>query len=240
MSKSIVRSITSLGTFLWSLIIQLHVFQLWEPVWAYGSENEPDDDTEYRNNDEVHQFESYSPKLTDDPIPGRKEMPVPSALPPVLVTPPAIHATPTVYSPYKLRACEKKTDLYILQPERLNTSGQSNPLKGKLTNCHVTGCERPFSVQKIRHTNLILLVVDTLCPCGSKQLSIEPIEAVTEPGACTARRERLYRRRPPKCINYHPEEMEIKYCGNSISRFNEFGLVSNLMIVSAITATHFT
>jgi hypothetical protein len=49
--------------------------------------------------------------------------------------------------------------------------------KGKLTNCHSSGCERPFSVQKIPHSNLILLVVDTLCPCGSKQLDIEPIEA---------------------------------------------------------------
>jgi len=40
------------------------------------------------------------------------------------------------------RPCDRKVDLYALQPERLNTSGQNNPLKGKLTNCHVTGCER--------------------------------------------------------------------------------------------------
>jgi hypothetical protein len=40
------------------------------------------------------------------------------------------------------RPCEKRSDLYVLQPERLNTSGSFNPLKGKLTNCHVTGCER--------------------------------------------------------------------------------------------------
>ncbi|KAK9297490.1 hypothetical protein QLX08_008887 [Tetragonisca angustula] len=127
-------------------------------------------------------------------------------------------ATSARYWEGKWRCCEKKTDLYILQPDRLNTSGQSNPLKGKLTNCHDTGCERPFSVQKIRHTNLILLVVDTLCPCGSKQLSIDPIEAATEAGACTARRERLYRRRPGKCTNYHPEEMEIKFCGSACGR----------------------
>lgn len=64
----------------------------------------------------------------------------------------------------------------MLQPEKLNQGGQNNPLKGKLTNCHVSGCERPFSVQKIPHSNLILLVVDTLCPCGSKQLDIDPME----------------------------------------------------------------
>lgn len=41
-----------------------------------------------------------------------------------------------------MRPCDRKVELYVLQPERLNTSGQNNPLKGKLTNCHVTGCER--------------------------------------------------------------------------------------------------
>lgn len=40
------------------------------------------------------------------------------------------------------RPCDKRVDLYILQPDRLNTSGLFNPLKGKLTNCHSTGCER--------------------------------------------------------------------------------------------------
>lgn len=68
---------------------------------------------------------------------------------------------------------------------------------------------RPFSVQKIPHSNLILLVVDTLCPCGSKQLSITPEELVYESrdqNGCTHRpRPILYRKRPPKCINYHPE-----------------------------------
>lgn len=93
---------------------------------------------------------------------------------------------------------------------------------------------RPFSVQKIRHTNLILLVVDTLCPCGSKQLSIDPIEALTEPGACTARRERLYRRRPPKCINYHPEEMEIKFCG-SADRLFSYSSLSFMFLLFVIT-----
>lgn len=67
---------------------------------------------------------------------------------------------------------------------------------------------RPFSVQKIPHSNLILLVVDTLCPCGNKQLSISPQELVYNSGneGCTHKpKDSLFRRRPPKCINYHPE-----------------------------------
>lgn len=64
---------------------------------------------------------------------------------------------------------------------------------------------RPFSVQKIPHSNLILLVVDTLCPCGTKQLSIVPQE-VADANICKRKpQEHMYRRRPSKCINYHPE-----------------------------------
>lgn len=40
------------------------------------------------------------------------------------------------------RPCEQLVHLYNLQPDRLNTSGLFNPLKGKLTNCHSSGCER--------------------------------------------------------------------------------------------------
>jgi len=63
-----------------------------------------------------------------------------------------------------------------INEERKRKNLMSPLFQGKLTNCHVSGCERPFSVQKIPHSNLILLVVDTLCPCGSKQLDIEPLE----------------------------------------------------------------
>lgn len=73
---------------------------------------------------------------------------------------------------------------------------------------------RPFSVQKIPHSNLILLVVDTLCPCGNKRLAIQAQEVVYE-GACKGRnpRDNLARRRPPKCISYHPEVRQIAQLG---------------------------
>ncbi|KAG5895094.1 hypothetical protein JTB14_023267 [Gonioctena quinquepunctata] len=152
---------------------------------------------------------------------------------PAIISPPSNTHSPSFIPPYEsdpmegvdmgqfgVRPCDRKVDLYTLQPEKLNTSGQSNPLKGKLTNCHNSGCERPFSVQKIPHSNLILLVVDTVCPCGSKQLSIVPQEVSYESknGGCLHKpKDSLYRRRPPKCINYHPEEIEIHICGRASS-----------------------
>lgn len=157
------------------------------------------------------------------------------------------------------RPCDLKIDSFVLQPDRLNTS---TPLKGKLTNCHASGCERPFSVQKIPHSNLILLVVDTLCPCGSKQLDIGPQEVIATPGklsnqikkqclailsliwleiisgTCNHRRmqkERLARKRPSKCINYHPEEIEIQQCGGASTPFSQLSaILLNIIIVSQV------
>ncbi|XP_050452759.1 voltage-dependent calcium channel subunit alpha-2/delta-3 isoform X1 [Cataglyphis hispanica] len=235
LSNSIIKTAAAFGNFLWTLVLSLNIQDFWRTTLAFANNamHSLDDDLIFTDNGETHDFDSLtSVDSTEEATSDENNifMRFPIIAP---VSPPTTRATSAHY-PRKLRSCEKKTDLYILQPERLNTSGQSNPLKGKLTNCHVTGCERPFSVQKIRHTNLILLVVDTLCPCGSKQLSIEPIEALTEPGACTARRERLYRRRPPKCINYHPEEMEIKFCGDA-DRLVSFSSLSLTVLLPIVT-----
>ncbi|TGZ32239.1 Voltage-dependent calcium channel subunit alpha-2/delta-3 [Temnothorax longispinosus] len=231
LSDSIITTAAAFGNFLWTLTLSLNIQDLWQTTLALANDV-MDDDLVFSDDEETHEFESLTPADSTDEVTSDENnvyVRFPVVAPATPASPPTTRATSAHY-PMKLRACEKKTDLYILQPERLNTSGQSNPLKGKLTNCHVTGCE---SVQKIRHTNLILLVVDTLCPCGSKQLSIEPIEALTEPGACTARRERLYRRRPPKCINYHPEEMEIKFCGSAGRLFNySLSLMSLLFVIT--------
>ncbi|XP_053983489.1 voltage-dependent calcium channel subunit alpha-2/delta-3 isoform X3 [Hylaeus volcanicus] len=231
-----------LGNLLWNIAFSFNLQNLQQATYALAGESIRTADDDLISTDTVEEAHEFEPigggDSTDEPSLDENEafprIPAVAAASPA--SPGTTRATSAYYPQRKLRTCEKKTDLYILQPERLNTSGQSNPLKGKLTNCHVTGCERPFSVQKIHHTNLILLVVDTLCPCGSKQLSIEPIEALTEPGACTARRERLYRRRPPKCINYHPEEMEIKLCGGASRPWN-FSFSLFVAITSSVLTT---
>ncbi|XP_011505045.1 PREDICTED: voltage-dependent calcium channel subunit alpha-2/delta-4 [Ceratosolen solmsi marchali] len=228
-SYSIIKIMAALGNFLWTWIVNLNFVDVLRPVWAYAYNLESDDNVVYTDGD------PYPPDLMDEVTVEN----VPS-YPPVLQPPMApvatTYSTTTNLPPHKLRTCEKKTDLYILQADRLNSSGQGNPLKGKLTNCNVSGCERPFSVQKISYTNLILLVVDTLCPCGDKKLGIRPYEALTDAGACMARRERLYRRKPTKCINYHPEELEIKVC-DGVGRI--VGLRMGLLLI-CLFLIHFT
>uniref|UniRef100_A0A1B6DYJ0 Voltage-dependent calcium channel alpha-2/delta subunit conserved region domain-containing protein n=1 Tax=Clastoptera arizonana TaxID=38151 RepID=A0A1B6DYJ0_9HEMI len=168
---------------------------------------------------ETNNFDQYGTNTGPPPdinrvVPNEDNLP-PNIPPPPPAEPPVHQQSGPPYNRSHARPCIKKVDLYILQPSRLNNSGSFNPLKGKLTNCHVTGCERPFSVQKIPHSNLILLVVDTLCPCGSKQLSIAPQEVAPSEHCRVPSSSSMYRRRPNKCISYHPEEIEIKQCGRS-------------------------
>lgn len=59
-------------------------------------------------------------------------------------------------------------------------------------------------MQKIPHSNLILLVVDTLCPCGAKRLDVRPREAPPRT-VCRRPPSHRHRRRPRSCISYHPE-----------------------------------
>ncbi|XP_014216033.1 voltage-dependent calcium channel subunit alpha-2/delta-3 isoform X2 [Copidosoma floridanum] len=232
-SHSVAKLASAFGHYLWTWAINFNLADLLQPIWAYPSDSD-DGNIVYPDGDH------FPSEVTDEATVEADNQP---QYPPTVENPAATasstHSTLAGIPPHKLRTCEKKTDLYILQPERLNTSGQGNPLKGKLTNCHQSGCERPFSVQKIKHTNLILLVVDTLCPCGTKKLGIRPYEALTEPGACTARRERLYQRRYCKCINYHPEELEIKACGGAGRSLDLSGLrpllAAALLVVARLT-----
>ncbi|XP_059050982.1 voltage-dependent calcium channel subunit alpha-2/delta-4 isoform X3 [Achroia grisella] len=124
-----------------------------------------------------------------------------------------------------VRPCDTSAELFTLQSTRLNAA---QPLKGKLTNCHNSGCERPFSVQKIQHSNLILLVVDTLCPCGAKRLDVRAREA--PPPVCRRAAPRHRRRRPAHCLSYHPEEIEIQSCGRGGRTQPLLALVAALMV----------
>ncbi|XP_023166211.2 voltage-dependent calcium channel subunit alpha-2/delta-3 isoform X1 [Drosophila hydei] len=209
----------------------------------------PQDDYEtYDNEDVVFVENNYSDEY-EESFDNEYTMPVDQEMDEFFTTADVEYTTPPpkqhrphsgprfAPDPQNARRCDLRTDLYMLQPERLNQGGQNNPLKGKLTNCHVSGCERPFSVQKIPHSNLILLVVDTLCPCGSKQLDIEPMEESGIVGACSTRRqsqEQESRRRPKKCINYHPEEIEIQQCGrgSTLLHMSASLVAAHLLMVS--------
>ncbi len=140
----------------------------------------------------------------------------------------------------KPRPCDQEVTLYELNDERLykpnKRRGKPTPVKGKLSNCHESECERPFSVQLIPHTNLILIVADKHCPCFSTKITIRPREVVyghnnTAEEYCRRLKYNIYRRKPTHCFSYHPEETEIKLCGGATANAVSFlaAIVAMLM-----------
>nr|XP_045625506.1 voltage-dependent calcium channel subunit alpha-2/delta-3-like isoform X3 [Procambarus clarkii] len=132
------------------------------------------------------------------------------------------------------RPCDKEVYLYKLQNKKLMQDGAYKPVKGKLSNCHTNGCGRPFSVQKVVSTNLILVAVNNLCPCESRKVDIEPVEVdYNETMHCARLLLQHFRKRPASCYNYHPDEHEIKLCGGAAT----LG-VPSLALFTLLTLTH--
>ncbi|XP_050073470.1 voltage-dependent calcium channel subunit alpha-2/delta-3 isoform X1 [Anopheles maculipalpis] len=100
-------------------------------------------------------------------------------------------------------------------------------------------CERPYVVLPIPSSNLLLLVLDTLCPLPTHvpQLSTWPVEHDYNASlAChKARSDPLPRRRPLTCINKHANESVIELCGDgSIPRYNVALLLAMLVFGQCI------
>uniref|UniRef100_A0A182QGK0 VWFA domain-containing protein n=1 Tax=Anopheles farauti TaxID=69004 RepID=A0A182QGK0_9DIPT len=100
-------------------------------------------------------------------------------------------------------------------------------------------CERPYVVLPIPSSNLLLLVLDTLCPLPTHvpQLSTWPVEHDYNASlAChKARSDPLPRRRPLTCINKHANESVIELCGDgSIPRCNVALLLALLALGQCI------
>ncbi|XP_063616501.1 voltage-dependent calcium channel subunit alpha-2/delta-3 [Cydia splendana] len=204
------KPLSWLGGYLTSLI------SVWFPLWQSAKAHAhpyADDDMDY----EDYEHDSDEDPEEEERDRGKYEIIIdgygagaekPAERPPGAREPPREAARSAA-----VRPCDTSAELFTLQSTRLNAA---QPLKGKLTNCHNSGCERPFSVQKIPHSNLILLVVDTLCPCGAKRLDVRAREA---PPRTVCRRHPAHatRRRPRHCVSYHPEEIEILSCGRGSS-----------------------
>lgn len=104
----------------------------WPAPQAYNNGYEDTDsadqiDDYYDGDDYVpvdQQQPEFEPSLTPKPEVEKTAVPT---------SPPRVTATVTgprvVPDPAHARPCDLKTDLYILQPDRLNSSGQNNPLK---------------------------------------------------------------------------------------------------------------
>jgi hypothetical protein len=106
------------------------------PVISYPTVYESYDDDEMPTYDDYQEPTDYGSQDFEDHVTHpeiEKHAPPPQSVPPRIVTPSsATNSGPRVIpDPAHARPCDLRTDLYLLQPDRLNSSGQSNPLKVK-------------------------------------------------------------------------------------------------------------
>ncbi|XP_037728356.1 voltage-dependent calcium channel subunit alpha-2/delta-3 isoform X8 [Drosophila subpulchrella] len=128
----------------------------------------------------------------------------------------------------RLKPCDMKRELYTLYKEKDNV----------VYNMTAHACERPFVVLPIPFSNLILLVIDQLCPRdGTVVLTVnpQPIDyhlSVNDSLACYKQAREFNRMRPHSCISRHANESGIKLCGKACSVYANLGLLLLCHILS--------
>ncbi|XP_030369817.1 voltage-dependent calcium channel subunit alpha-2/delta-3 isoform X2 [Scaptodrosophila lebanonensis] len=121
----------------------------------------------------------------------------------------------------RLKSCDMQRELYTLYNEKDNV----------VYNMTAHACERPFVVLPIPASNLILLVIDQLCPReGALVLTVnpKPIDYHLSPNetlACYKRAREFSRKRPQSCISRHANESNIKLCGKACSLYANLTLL---------------
>ncbi|XP_077284622.1 voltage-dependent calcium channel subunit straightjacket isoform X2 [Arctopsyche grandis] len=124
--------------------------------------------------------------------------------------------------------CDQELWLYQLTHTDEEHSPYKNPAKG---------CKRPYVVQPIPYSNLVLIVIDSLCPQDelAPQLRLTASSVIHNSSLpCTrAALPQLKRRHLIPCINHHPNESQIELCGGGV-RNSEISIVY-VLLASLVT-----
>ncbi|XP_044013725.1 voltage-dependent calcium channel subunit alpha-2/delta-4 isoform X2 [Aphidius gifuensis] len=111
----------------------------------------------------------------------------------------------------KPQPCDKEVYLYLLKNGSTKYDIDFNSSKG---------CERPYVVQPVDFSNMLLVVVDVNCPNTDRPpIDTEPVEIYYNSTlACQKAFNGLKRKRPQYCVRTHKNESEIKdRCGDASS-----------------------
>ncbi|XP_017890141.1 voltage-dependent calcium channel subunit alpha-2/delta-3 isoform X2 [Ceratina calcarata] len=109
--------------------------------------------------------------------------------------------------------CDQKRTLYMI----------NNTIAGQGITNHSDHCSRPFYARRVPHTNLLLVVIDTLYPTCYERLEVTPVNISpleytngTESAPChKIPLNDLKRRRLEGCFTEHALEYEIEDCGGA-------------------------
>ncbi|XP_046416365.1 voltage-dependent calcium channel subunit alpha-2/delta-3 isoform X2 [Neodiprion fabricii] len=124
--------------------------------------------------------------------------------------------------------CDQRMKLYLLQ----NVSADKYDIDCVSVGDVERDCERPYVVQPVDSSNMILLVVDAIClKSDAEKLTVAPkeVEDYKDSLACYKATNSLPRRRPDSCIRNHTKEREIKDLCGGASRGIGITLLSMLL-----------
>lgn len=130
--------------------------------------------------------------------------------------------------------CDQQVDLFLLA----NASNVHIPMNG---------CSRPFVAHSIPNSNLLLLVVDALCPQEEPrqvhEVTLSPTEVVYNASLSCYKVGPgwdLNRKKPRSCFNHHPKEREIELCGGatSLTAWTFLSIVLSLLVLRIGTCRH--
>lgn len=98
-----------------------------------------------------------------------------------------------------LKACDHQRTLYTFKEN--NLENDPSGLNGS------NGCEKPFVISPIQHSNLVLLVIDTMCPRDTQHYVLTDPKEIkyNESLPCEKAGAPLSRRKPINCTNNHVE-----------------------------------
>nr|CAD7461514.1 unnamed protein product [Timema tahoe] len=105
--------------------------------------------------------------------------------------------------------CDQKAFLYMLQQNLLPRDGVYKK--------NASHCSRPFHLRHIPYSNLVLVVVETLYPTCYRRLSVAPMEVYYNYSKYPCQKVQLNelpRRKRMGCFSDHPQEVDIKMCGD--------------------------
>ncbi|XP_071491299.1 voltage-dependent calcium channel subunit alpha-2/delta-3-like isoform X1 [Diadema antillarum] len=135
---------------------------------------------------------------------------------------------------YTYEPCDQEYTFYVANRSNLPEKG----LAGKfLTNC--TDCFKPYSVQSVPHSNLMLIIQERDCECFSDQsVQLEPDEIeYNETAWCERLLQFRNRSKPDTCFHYDPNE-DSSECGRGFIHSPSFLLIVASFLLTAVGRPH--
>lgn len=129
----------------------------------------------------------------------------------------------------KPQPCDKNVSLYTLNTE-----------KGAMwTQRPFDGCERPYVAIPVANSNLVLIVMDTICGITEYTRTTEPREVLYGNNASLACYKSqwgmLSRKSSTKCISSHEREETIELCGRGQRLKQDSGVVLLGLVLALLT-----